>query len=163
MRVFEGQISGKDKKFGILMSRFNGSIVERLLDGAIDCLTRHGADPDKIDVFKVPGAFEIPQALSLVAHQYDGIVCLAALIRGETPHFDLLAREVTKNVQRIAIDLGVPVAYGVITADSMEQAIDRAGGKQGNKGFDAALSLMEQIGLKSTINEKAKKGKRTRA
>jgi 6,7-dimethyl-8-ribityllumazine synthase len=163
VRVFEGKISGEGKTFGILVSRFNGAIVDKLLDGAIDCLTRHNADPDRIDVFKVPGAFEIPQALSLIAHHYDGIVCLAALIRGETSHFDLLAREVTRNVQKIALDIGVPVAYGVITADSMEQAIDRAGGKQGNKGFDAALSLMEQIGLKSTVNEKPKKGKRARA
>lgn len=162
MRVYEGKISGEGKLFGIIASRFNGFVTDKLIEGAIDCLTRHGANLNLIEVFKVPGAFEIPQILKIIVNQFDGIICLATIIRGETPHFEFLATTVTREIERVAIESGSPVAYGIITADTLEQAIERAGGKQGNKGFDAGLSLMEQIGLRTIINEEATKGKRTR-
>jgi 6,7-dimethyl-8-ribityllumazine synthase len=159
MKLYEGKISGEGKRFGIIVSRFNGTVTERLLEGAIDCLIRHNADSNLIEVFKVPGSFEIPQVLKLIISDFDAIICLAALIRGETPHFDFLSTTVTREIERIAVEHNIPVAYGIITADTLEQAINRAGGKQGNKGFDAALSVMEQIGVRSIINERKKKSK----
>ncbi|MBI4723372.1 MAG: 6,7-dimethyl-8-ribityllumazine synthase [Candidatus Stahlbacteria bacterium] len=168
MKLYEGKISAAGKWFGIIVSRFNGAIADKLLDGAIDCLTRHSADTEKIDIFKVPGAFEVPQTLRQIVspthtQKYDGIICLSAIIRGETTHFELLSHTITREIENIAVESGIPVAYGVITADNLEQAIDRAGGKHGNKGFDAALSVMEQIGLRTIIYEKTDKGKRARS
>ncbi|MDI6840356.1 MAG: 6,7-dimethyl-8-ribityllumazine synthase [bacterium] len=164
MKIYEGHLSGEGKNFGIIVSRFNSFVTDRLLEGAIDCLTRHNTDPDAIEVFKVPGAFEIPQTLSILVrnNRFDAIICLAAIIRGETPHFDFLARDVSRGIANISIESGIPVGFGIITADTNEQAIDRAGGKRGNKGFYAALSVIEQLGLIQKIHEKSKKGKRTR-
>ncbi len=154
MKKYEGRISGEGKKFGIIVSRFNSTITERLLNGAVDCLVRHGADSNKIEVFKTPGAFEIPSLLSRVIKKFDGVICLGALVRGETSHFDVLSREVTKGIAKIALESGIPVGFGIITADTSEQAIERGGGKQGNRGADAALSVMEQIGLLGTLSNK---------
>ncbi len=154
MKVYEGKISGEGKKFGIIVSRFNNAITERLLNGAVDCLVRHGTDLNKIEVFKTPGAFEIPSLLSRVIKKFDGVICLGALVRGETSHFDVLSREVAKGIAKIALESGIPVGFGIITADTSEQAIERGGGKQGNRGADAALSVMEQIGLLGKISNK---------
>lgn len=154
MKIYEGKISGEGKRFGIIVSRFNSAIADRLLEGAVDCLIRHGANDEKIEVFKVPGAFEIPPLLKSITARYDGIICLAVLIRGETTHFDLLARVVTRDISHIGIESGVPIGFGIITAETVEQAIDRAGGKRGNKGTDAAMSVMEQIGLRGKLRKK---------
>ncbi len=154
MKVYEGKISGEGKRFGIIVSRFNSAITDKLLDGAIDCLVRHGANIEKIEVFKVPGSFEIPPLLSRVINKFDGVVCLGTLIRGETSHFDVLSREVTKGVAKIGLESGVPIGFGIITAETLEQAIERGGGKQGNRGVDAALSVMEQIGLLEKLGKK---------
>lgn len=153
MKIYEGEISADKKKFGIIASRFNGFVTEKLLNGAVDCLLRHNAKSDAIEVFKVPGAFEIPATLNhlLQKKKFDAIICIAAVIRGETPHFDFIAHEVSKGVAELALDYGVPIGFGIVTADSMEQAIDRAGGKKGNKGEDAANSVMEQLSLLAKI------------
>lgn len=160
MKIYEGEISGKGKKFGIIVSRFNGFVTDKLLSGAIDCLTRHNTNPDMIEVFKVPGAFEIPQTLNLLVQKgrFDAIICLSAIIRGDTPHFDFLAREVSRGIAKTAREAAIPIGFGVITADTQEQAIERAGGKASNKGFDTALAVLEQLGLVSRISEKKKKG-----
>lgn len=154
MKIYEGEVSGRGKKFGIIVSRFNSAIADKLVEGAVDCLLRHGASEERIEVFKVPGSFEISPLLSRVIGKFDGVICLGVLIRGETGHFDLLAREVTRNIARIGIERGVPVGFGIITAESLEQAIDRAGGKRGNRGADAAMSVMEQIGLSGKLGKK---------
>ncbi|MCK4352140.1 6,7-dimethyl-8-ribityllumazine synthase [candidate division WOR-3 bacterium] len=166
MKIYEGSISGEGKKFGIIVSRFNGFVTERLLDGALDCLKRHGADLNAVEIFKVPGAFEIPQILNILSQddsRFDALICLGAVIRGETPHFDFLSREVSRGIARVSHESKLPVGFGLITADTPEQAIERAGSKLGNKGFDAALSVMEQLGIINKISEgKKKKGTRTR-
>src|SRR5882672_9284562 len=148
-RVFEGQLSAAGLRFAIVVSRFNSFITERLLAGAMDALTRHGADPEQVDIIKVPGAWEVPVAAGEVArqHRYDAVICLSCVIRGETPHFDYIAAEVSKGVAHVAVETGVPVAYGVLTTNTLEQAIDRAGAKSGNKGFDAAMSAIEMVNL----------------
>ncbi len=141
----EGKLDAKGLTFGIIVGRFNSFIAERLLDGALDGLVRHGADDAKIDVLRVPGAFEIPLAARKMADlkKYDAIICLGAVIRGSTPHFDYVASEVSKGVAHVSLESGVPVIFGVLTTDTIEQAVERAGTKSGNKGFDAAVTAIE--------------------
>lgn len=148
-RIFEGVLDGRKRTFAIIVSRFNEAISTRLLDGALDCLRRHNTDDKRIDVTWVPGSFEIPVAAQKVAAlgKYDAVICLGALVRGATPHFDYIASEVAKGIARLAQDTGVPAIFGVITADSLEQAMERSGGKSGNKGWDAALSALEMADL----------------
>ena len=148
-RVIEGQLSATGLRIAIVVSRFNSFITERLLAGATDALLRHGADPDTIDIIKVPGSWEVPLAAGELArqHRYDAIICLSAVIRGETPHFDYVASEAAKGIAHIAMETGVPVAFGVLTTNTLEQAIDRAGAKGGNKGFDAALTAIEMANV----------------
>jgi len=141
----EGKLDAKGLTFGIIVGRFNSFIAERLLEGALDGLVRHGATDSKIDVLRVPGAFEIPLAAKKMAElrKYDAIICLGAVIRGSTPHFDYVASEVSKGVAHVSLDSGVPVIFGVLTTDTIEQAVERAGTKSGNKGFDAAVTAIE--------------------
>lgn len=141
----EGKLDAKGLSFGIIVGRFNSFIGERLLEGALDALVRHGADDAKIDVLRVPGAFEIPLAASkmVARRKYDAVICLGAVIRGSTPHFDFVASEVSKGVAHVSLDSGVPVIFGVLTTDTIEQAVERAGTKAGNKGFDAAVTAIE--------------------
>ncbi|MDZ7318718.1 MAG: 6,7-dimethyl-8-ribityllumazine synthase [candidate division KSB1 bacterium] len=147
--IYEGKIIGKDRKFGIVVSRFNEFISSKLLEGALDCFQRHEVAPENIEIVYVPGSFEIPlAALKMVQRQkYHAVICLGAVIRGATPHFEYIAAEVTKGIAQVNLQTGVPVIYGVITADTLEQAIERAGTKAGNKGWDAAMSAMEMADL----------------
>lgn len=150
--ILAGQLQARGLKFGIVVSRFNEFITSKLLDGALDALTRHGADPAAIDVAWVPGAFEIPLAAQkMTTRGYDAVICLGAVIRGATPHFEYVAAEVTKGIAQVSLNSGVPVIYGLITADNIEQAIERAGTKAGNKGFDAAMAAMEMANLFKTM------------
>ena len=148
-RVIEGKLNAKGLKFGIVVSRFNDFICERLLSGALDALMRNGAAEGDIEVFKVPGAFEIPQVARRMAlsKKYNAVICLGAVIRGATPHFEYIAAEVSKGIAMIGLESEVPVAFGVLTTDNLEQAIERAGSKAGNKGWDAALSAIEMANL----------------
>jgi 6,7-dimethyl-8-ribityllumazine synthase len=148
-KVVEGKIVAKGMKFGIVASRFNDFISGKLIDGALDALTRSGADAKEIDVIRVPGAFEIPLAAKKAAQsgRYDAVICLGAVIRGATPHFEYISAEVTKGIAMVGLETGIPVIYGVITTDTIEQAIERAGSKSGNKGWDAALSAIEMVDL----------------
>ena len=145
----EGKLDAKGLSFGIIVGRFNSFIAERLLEGALDGLVRHGADDAQIDVLRVPGAFEIPLAASKMAarNKYDAIICLGAVIRGSTPHFDFVASEVSKGVAQVSLASDVPIAFGVLTTDTLEQALERAGGKMGNKGYDAAVAAIEMANL----------------
>jgi 6,7-dimethyl-8-ribityllumazine synthase len=154
-RTFEGQLSAAGMRFAIVVSRFNSFITERLLAGAMDALTRTGADADLIDVIKVPGSWEVPLVAGEVArqHRYDAVICLSAVIRGETPHFDYVASEAAKGIAHVASETGVPVAFGVLTTNTLEQAIDRAGAKGGNKGFDAAMTAVEMANLLRTLRQ----------
>ena len=149
MRVFEGNLLAGGLKFGIVVARFNDFIGERLLGGALDALKRSGADEQDIDVFKVPGAFEIPIVAkkAVQSGRYDAVICLGAVIRGATPHFDYVAAEVSKGIANVSIDAGVPISFGVLTTDTIEQAIERAGTKSGNKGWDAAMAAIEMANL----------------
>lgn len=150
--ILAGQLQAQGLKFGIVVSRFNEFITSKLLDGALDALLRHGADPAAIDVAWVPGAFEIPLAAQkMAARGYDAVICLGAVIRGATPHFEYVAAEVTKGVAQVGLNSGIPVIYGLITADTIEQAVERAGTKAGNKGFDAAMAAMEMANLFKTM------------
>ncbi len=153
IKIHEGLLSAKGFKFGIVVSRFNSIITNRLIEGAVDALLRHGCEKNDIDIFKVPGSFEIPLVASKLTQtgKYNAIICLGAVIRGETPHFDFVATETTKGIAQVALKSGVPVTYGIITADTMEQAIDRAGGKAGNKGAEAAISAIEMVNLLNQI------------
>lgn len=155
-KVIEGKLNAKGFKFGIVVSRFNDFICERLLSGALDALLRNGAEEKDVEVLKVPGAFEIPQVARKMAlsKKYDAIICLGAVIRGATPHFDYIAAEVSKGVAMIGLEGEVPVAFGVLTTDNLEQAIERAGSKAGNKGWDAALSAIEMANLYREMKEK---------
>ncbi len=155
-RVVEGKLSAKGMKFGIVVSRFNDFICERLLAGAMDVLLRNGAEDKDIEVLKVPGAFEIPQVARKIAlaKKFDAVICLGAVIRGATPHFDYIAAEVSKGIAMIGMESEVPVAFGVLTTDNLEQAIERAGTKAGNKGWDAALSAIEMANLYREMKEK---------
>ncbi len=149
MRTFEGKLLAQGLRFGIVLSRFNDFIGERLLGGAVDALVRSGADEKDIDVFRVPGAFEIPLMAKKVAGtgRYDAVICLGAVIRGATPHFDYVANEVSKGIAGVSLELGVPVSFGVLTTDTIEQAIERAGTKSGNKGWDAAVAAIEMANV----------------
>jgi 6,7-dimethyl-8-ribityllumazine synthase len=153
--VFEGQLSAAGMRFAIVVSRFNSFITERLLSGALDALARTGANPDLIDVIKVPGSWEVPLVAGEVArqHRYDAVICLSAVIRGETPHFDYVAGEAAKGIAHVAAETGVPVAFGVLTTNTLEQAIDRAGAKGGNKGFDAAMTAIEMANLLRVLRQ----------
>ena len=145
MKVIQGELQAKGLKFAIIVSRFNDFITGKLLDGAVDALIRHGAKEEDIDVVKVPGAFEIPLTAKKVAAKgaYNAIICLGTVIRGATPHFDYVAAEVSKGVASASMETGVPIAFGVLTTDTIEQAVERAGTKSGNKGFDAAMTAIE--------------------
>ncbi len=149
VRIAEGRLDGTGKRIGIVVSRFNQTITERLFDGAVDCLLRHGTEKEKIDAVRVPGAFEIAPAAKKLCDtgQYDAVICLGAVIRGQTPHFDFVAAEVTRAVGALAATGGDVVSFGVLTTDTFEQASDRAGGKAGNKGWDAALAALEMANL----------------
>jgi len=148
-RVIEGKLSAKDYKFAVVVSRFNDFICQKLLEGALDCLKRHHAEDDNIDIVKVPGSFEIPLAASKLADSksYSAVICLGAVIRGATPHFDYVAAEVTKGIAAVSLKSGIPVSFGVLTTDTIEQAIERAGTKSGNKGWDAAITAIEMADL----------------
>ena len=154
-KVFEGQLSAAGLRFAIIVSRFNSFITDRLLGGAMYALTRAGASPDAIDLIKVPGSWEVPMIAGEVArqHRYDAVICLSAVIRGDTPHFDYVAGEAAKGIAQVAIETGVPVAFGVLTTNTLEQAIDRAGAKGGNKGFDAAMTAIEMANLLRTLRQ----------
>jgi len=147
-RIIEGQLTAKGLKFAIVVGRFNGVITERLLAGALDALQRSGADKE-MEIIRVPGSWEMPVVVkTLAGHaRHDAIICLGAVIRGDTPHFDYVAGEAVKGLGQVAAQTGIPVAFGVLTCNTMEQAIDRAGGKGGNKGFDAAMTAIEMANL----------------
>lgn len=153
MKVIEGELQAKGLRFCIIVSRFNDFITERLLDGAKDCLLRHGAEDKDIDIVKVPGAFEIPLMAKAMAKKgiYNGVICLGTVIRGATPHFEYVAAEVSKGIAQVSLETGVPVVFGVITSDTIEQAIERAGSKAGNKGWDAALTAIEMAQILKKI------------
>ena len=148
-KTIEGKLDASGLKFAIVVARFNSFITERLLTGAIDGLVRHGAKEEAIDVVRVPGSWELPLAVSEVAKtgKYNAILCLGAVIRGDTPHFDYVAGEATKGVSQVSMQTGVPIAFGVLTTNTVEQAVDRAGAKQGNKGFDAAMTAIEMANV----------------
>lgn len=145
----EGKLEARGRKFGIVASRFNDFICARLVEGALDALKRSGADENDITIVKVPGAFEIPLAAKKMAKSgaFNAVICLGAVIRGATPHFEYISAEVTKGVAQVSLETETPVAFGVLTADTLEQAIERAGTKAGNKGWDAALSAIEMVNL----------------
>lgn len=148
-KFIEGKLDATGLKFGIIVGRFNSFIGDRLLEGALDALVRHGAQDGDIEVARVPGAFEIPLAAQKMAAagKYDAMICLGAVIRGATPHFDYVAAEVSKGIAQVSLKSGVPIAFGVLTTDSIEQAIERAGTKAGNKGFEAAMTAIETAQL----------------
>jgi len=147
-RVIEGDLQGQGVKVSIVVSRFNGFITDRLLEGALDALRRHGVEEKGITVIRVPGSFEIPLGVRRAAGQkVDAVIALGALIRGGTPHFDYLSAEVTKGVAQVMLETGIPVSFGVLTTDTVEQAIERAGAKAGNKGAEAAQSALEMVSL----------------
>ena len=150
MAIFEGQLHvNKADRYALVAARFNEFIVDRLVDGAMDCLLRHGGSESQIDIFKVPGSFELPQMALGVAKtgDYAGVALIGAVIRGGTPHFDMIAAEVTKGAAQVAMETGVPLVFGVLTTDTVDQAIERAGTKMGNKGWEAAQSLIEMVDL----------------
>ena len=155
MRTIEGKLDAKGLRFGIVISRFNEFISGKLLSGCIDGLSRHGADEEHIDVVWAPGAFELPLLAKKLAtakeNRYDAVICLGTVIRGATPHFDFVASEVSKGIANVGLETGKPVIYGILTTDSIEQAIERAGTKSGNRGFDAALAAIEMANLIKAI------------
>jgi len=148
-RYIEGNLFGKGYKICVVVSRFNSLVTERLLEGAIDAFTRSGLDPADLTVVRTPGSFEIPPAArrAVATGKYQGIVCLGAVVRGDTPHFDYVSAEAIKGVATLSMQADIPVIMGILTTDTMEQALDRAGAKAGNKGFEAARSLLEMIGV----------------
>ena len=149
MKKYEGELQAKGLKFAIIVSRFNDFITNKLLDGAVDALLRHGVADQNIDTIKVPGAFEIPLTAKIIAGKktYDAVICLGTIIRGATPHFEYVASEAAKGIATASMDTGVPIAFGVITADTIEQAVERSGTKSGNKGWDAAMVAIEMAQL----------------
>jgi 6,7-dimethyl-8-ribityllumazine synthase len=152
MKEIKGNLVGQGRKFAIVISRFNEFISRRLLDGAMDCLVRHAVRPEDIAVYWTPGSFEIPGVASRIRKdKVDGVICLGTIIRGDTPHFDYIANEVTKGIANLNLQAGPAVIYGIITADSTDQAIERAGTKKGNKGWDAALTALELADLYSQV------------
>lgn len=152
-KIIEGKLTAKGKKFGVVISRFNDLISSQLLLGAQDCLVRHECKQDDITVAWVPGSFEIPLVAKKMANSknYDAVICLGAVIRGGTPHFDYISAEVSKGIAQVGLEAGLPVIFGIITADTIEQALERAGTKAGNKGWDAALSAIEMVNLLGKI------------
>lgn len=153
VKYIEGELNARGFKFGIVVSRFNDFITGRLLDGAVDALRRHGADENDIEVVKVPGAFEIPMAAKKMsaAKKYDAILCLGAVIRGATPHFNYVSAEASKGVGAVALEASMPVLFGILTTDTLEQAIERAGSKSGNKGWETAMAAIEMANLYKKI------------
>jgi 6,7-dimethyl-8-ribityllumazine synthase len=156
-RVLEGQLSAAGLRFAIVLSRFNSFITERLLGGAMDAISRSGGSAEQIDLIKVPGSWEMPVVAGELARQkkYDAIICLGAVIRGETPHFDYVASEAAKGIAHVSAATGMPVAFGVLTTNTLEQAIDRAGAKGGNKGFDAAMTAIEMANLMKSLRQES--------
>jgi len=154
-KVYEGNLVAKGLKFAIIVSRFNNFVTERLLSGALDALARTGAAPEDIEIVRVPGSWEMPVIAAELARQkrHDAIICLSAIIRGETPHFDYIAAEAAKGLAQTSLQHGVPIAFGVLTTNTLEQAIDRAGAKSGNKGYDAAMSAIEMANLLKTLRQ----------
>ena len=154
IKTFEGQLESKGLKIALVVSRYNEFMSGKLLDGALDALKRTGAKESDLSIYKVPGAFEIPLTASKLAETeaFDGIICLGVLIRGATSHFDVIAAETTKGIAQTAMDSGTPITFGVLTTDNLEQAIERAGSKSGNKGFEAAMALIEMVNLHKTID-----------
>ena len=155
LKVIEGQLRGDGKRFAIVVSRFNDFITEKLLSGAEDALTRTGVQRDDIITVKVPGAFEIPMMAKKLAQNgsFDAVICLGAVIRGATPHFDYVSAEVSKGVAQVGLEAGVPVIFGVVTTDTVEQAIERAGTKSGNKGWSAAMAAVEMVNLMEAVGQ----------
>ncbi len=152
MKVYEGQLTASNLRFGIVVSRFNEFISSKLLAGSIDCLKRHGAFEEDIQILWVPGAFEIPlMAYEMANKQNDAIICLGAVIRGATSHYDHVANEVTKGIAKVSLDTKKPIIFGVLTTDTIEQAIERAGTKAGNKGYEAAMTAIEMANLKHQL------------
>lgn len=151
--IIEGKLNAGGLKIAVIVSRFNSFICDRLVEGALDALVRHGAVSEDVDIVRVPGAFEIPVAAQKVAAsgRYDALICLGAVIRGATPHFDYVSAEVSKGIASVSLEAGLPIAFGVLTTDSIEQAIERAGTKAGNKGFEAAVSAIEMVNLFKAI------------
>jgi len=149
MKIIEGKLQAQGLKFGIVVSRFNEFITSKLLEGALDALIRHGASEKDIEIARVPGSFEIPVVAKKMAKskKFNAIICLGTLIRGATPHFDYIAAEVSKGIALVSLETGVPVTFGIITSDTIEQAIERAGSKSGNKGWDAAMVAIEMARL----------------
>jgi len=154
-RILEGELTAKNRRFAIIVSRFNELIGRKLLEGALDCLNRHEAAENNIDIIWVPGAFEIPLAAKKAAESgaYDSVICLGAVIRGETPHFDFVAAETSKGIAQAGMQTGVPVIFGVITTDTVEQAVNRAGTTAGNRGFDAAMAAIKMSNLIGKIGK----------
>ena len=148
-KVLEGQLTARGLKFAIVVSRFNSLVTQRLLDGALDALRRHEADENAITIAWTPGSFELPLVAQKFARsgKYDAVICLGCIIRGDTPHFEYVASETAKGITQVMLDTGVPVVFGVVTADNLEQALERAGAKAGNRGFDAAMTAMEMANL----------------
>lgn len=148
-KIIEGEMLARDLRFAFVAARFNDFVVEPLIRGALDALKRHGASEKQIDIVRVPGAFDIPIVVRKLAmsKRYDALITLGAVVRGQTPHFDYVAGECASGIARIALESGIPIAFGVLTTDTMEQAVDRAGGKAGNKGADAALAAIEMANL----------------
>lgn len=153
MKVFEGKLISDGLKFGIIVGRFNEFIGGKLLSGALDALKRHGANEEDIEIIWVPGAFEIPLVAKKMAKtkKYDAVICLGAVIRGATPHFDYVSNEVTKGIANVSLDTELPIIFGILTTDTIEQAIERAGTKAGNKGYDAAITAIEMANLLKKI------------
>ncbi len=149
MRIVEGKLNAKGMKVAIVVARFNEFISSKLLSGALDCLERHEAEPENLTVAWVPGAFEVPVTAKKLAAsgRYDGIICLGAVIRGATPHFDYICAEAAKGIAQVSLEYGLPVAFGILTTENIQQAVERAGTKAGNKGADCALALMEMVDL----------------
>ncbi|GFN34827.1 6,7-dimethyl-8-ribityllumazine synthase [Tepidimicrobium xylanilyticum] len=154
MKTYVGKLISQDLKFAIVIGRFNEFIGSQLLSGAIDGLKRHGTEEENIEIFWVPGAFEIPLVAKKLAetNKYDAVICLGAVIRGSTPHFEYVSSEVSKGIANVSLSTGIPVIFGVITTDNIEQAIERAGTKSGNKGYDAAITAIEMANLLKEIN-----------
>ncbi|PID78071.1 MAG: 6,7-dimethyl-8-ribityllumazine synthase [Deltaproteobacteria bacterium] len=148
-KIIEARLDASGKKYAIIVARFNDFITDRLTGGAVDALTRHGADDENIDIIKVPGAFEIPLTAKKIAEgkKYDAVICLGAVIRGATPHFEYVSSEAAKGIAVVSLETGIPVVFGVLTTDTIEQAIERAGSKAGNKGVEAAMSAIEMANL----------------
>jgi 6,7-dimethyl-8-ribityllumazine synthase len=149
IKQIEGALSAKDTRFALVVARFNDFIGQKLVEGAVDCIRRHGGSEENIAIYRCPGAFELPMVAKKVAlcGKYDAIITLGAIIRGSTPHFDVIAAEATKGIAQVALDTMVPIAFGVLTTENIEQAIERAGTKAGNKGFDAAMTAIEMVNL----------------